>query len=257
MTNEELAMKIQKGEAELMPQLWEQIKRWVYKMAHKWVFRFDGARGVTVDDLISSGYIAFAEAVKTFQPVSAFTTWLTMYLKKAFLDTYGLRAHKDDPLHDAVSLDAPLQIDDDLTLGESVADPYGEAELLAQEEKLFQVQLHEALEETLSTLPEDQSEVLRLHYYDSLSFAEIAQCVGVYPQTVKQRESKALRTIRRSPKAQQLTSFIDFDCYHGVGSGTFRRTGMSIQERYLMNLEYACERKMHKQVMTNYMDSLD
>lgn len=257
MTNEELAMKIQNGEAEHMPQLWDQVKRLVYKMAHRWVFRFDGARGVTVDDLINSGYIALTEAVETFRPEGAFTTWFTLYLKNAFLEAYGLRSHKNDPLHGAVSLDAPLQIDEDLTLGDSVADPYGEAALLAQEDKLFQVQLHEALEETLSTLPEDQSEVLRLHYYDSLSFAEIAQCVGVYPQTVKQRESKALRTIRRSPKAQQLTSFIDFDCYHGVGSGTFQRTGMSIQERYLMNLEYACKRKMHKQVMTNYMDSLD
>ena len=38
MTNEELAMKIQEGVAELMPQLWEQVKHWVYKMAHKWVF---------------------------------------------------------------------------------------------------------------------------------------------------------------------------------------------------------------------------
>lgn len=239
MTNEELAMKIQNGEAEHMPQLWDQVKRLVYKMAHRWVFRFDGAKGVTANDLINSGYIAFIDAVNTFQPVGAFTTWLTMYLKNAFLDAYGLRAYKNDPLHSAVSLDAPVQIDDDLTLGDCVADPYGEAALLAQEDKLFQVQLHEALEDAMSTLPEIQSEVLRLRYYENLSLVEIAQRNGIYPQTVKQRESKALRTIRRSPKAQQLTSFIDFDCYHGVGSGTFRRTGMSIQERYLINLDRA------------------
>lgn len=255
MTNEELVMMIQDGAGELMPQLWEQVSRWVYKMANQWVISFDHTRGVTVDDLISSGYIALTEAVKTFRPVGAFTTWFTMYLKTAFLDTYGLRAHKKDLLHDAVSLDTPLQVDDDLTIGDTVTDPFGEVALLSQEEQIFQQQLHVALDEAMAILPTEQREVLHLHYYGDLTFEGIAQQVGVYTETIRQREKKALRTIRRNPAAQQLISFIDFDYYHGTGAGAFRRTGTSIQERYLMNLERAAEaeaKRTHKNVNGYY-----
>ena len=76
MTNEELAIKIQEGAAELMPTLWEQVSRWVCKLANKWTCAFAERGGVEVDDLINSGYLALAEAVKTFQVAkgAAFTT---------------------------------------------------------------------------------------------------------------------------------------------------------------------------------------
>ena len=247
MTNEELAIKIQEGAAELMPTLWEQVSRWVCKLANKWAFAFAERGCVEVDDLINSGYLALAEAVKTFQVAkgAAFTTWFTLFLKRAFLDAYGMRAYKNDPLHKAASLDAPI-VDSsgkDITLGDAVADPRGEAALAAQEERIFIEQLHDALEEALATLPQEQSEILRLHYYDGQTYEAISKQFGTYKQTIQTRANKALRGLRKPQVNAILLPFVDFDYYHGTGVGAFQRTGASIQERYLLNMEREYERR--------------
>lgn len=258
MTNEELAIKIQDGAAELMPTLWEQVSRWVCKLANKWAFAFAGMGGVEVDDLINSGYLALVEAVKTFQAEkgAAFMTWFTLFIKKAFLDAYGIRAHKNDPLHDAASLDAPI-VDSsgkDIILSDTVADPCGEAALAAQEEQIFIEQLHDALEEALATLPQEQSEVLRLHYYDGQTYEAIGKQLGTYKQTIQARANKALRGLRKPQVNAILLPFIDFDYYHGTGVGAFQRTGASIQERYLLNLEREYERRSREQPKPDYVN---
>lgn len=247
MTNEELAIKIQEGADGLVPVLWEQVRLLVYKMANRWVLAFSENRSVEIDDLVNSGYIALSEAVQTFnsEKGTAFTTWFSMYLKTAFLDAYGLRAHKNDPLHCAASLDAPI-VDSsgkDITLGDAVADPRGEAALSSLDERIFIEQLHTALDKALSTLPTEQDQILRLYYYEGKTYDEIAGLIGTYAQKIQQRAKAGLRGLRKPQIGEILIPYIDFDYYHGVGSASYHRTGASIQERYLI----AQERQMGRE----------
>lgn len=236
-TNEELAIAAQAGEKQAAHELWEGVKRFAAKTAIRWDNAFEGRNGVTVEDLINAAYIAMVDAVATYKPDSgAFLTWYGYYLKTAFCDCYGVRKRHTDPLNGAQSLDAPLG-DEDGTFSDVIADPNGEAPLRDMEEELYQRQLHDALEAELDKLPEEYSAVLRMRYYDDMTYTEIAAVTGGGPSKVHTLEGKGLQKIRYSSTAEHLLDFYDFDYYHGTGLRRFKETGVSIQERYLMNLE--------------------
>ena len=63
---------------------------------------------------------------------------------------------------------------------------------------------HEALLQKAETiarsLPEPTCTILRLCYYEHLTYREVAQQLGISPDTVKKHISKALRTLREAMK---------------------------------------------------------
>ena len=238
-TNEELALSAQAGDKQSVYELWDGVSRFAAKTAIRWYGAFDGRNGVTVDDLINSAYIAMVDALTTYKADGgSFLNWYSFYLKTAFCECYGVRKRHTDPLNDAQSLDAPLG-DEDGTLSDVTPDPNGEAPLRDMEEELYQQQLHEALELELDKLPDEYSDVIRMRYYDGMSYAEISAATGTRPGIVRTLEGKGFQKIWCSATAKRLLEFYDFDYYHGTGIRRFKETGESIQERYLMNLERA------------------
>lgn len=236
-TNEDLAIEAQGGGAPVMHALWDQVSRYVAKMAYRWTQAFYQLPGVTIDDLINSGYIAMVEAVETYSSEKgAFLTWFTFYLKKAFLECYGLRRRHRDALDVALSLDQPISEEDgDSSMMELVADPAGEADLISAEDLIYREQLHEAMEAALANIPEIWGKVLRARYYSGKTYAEISGNVNKSKNQVCVIEKKALRRLRGS-SGQRLAEFYDFNYFNGTGLGSFRQRG-SVQEQYLIKKE--------------------
>lgn len=234
-TNEDLAIEAHGGGAPVMHALWDRVSRYVAKMAYRWTQAFYQLPCVTIDDLINSGYIAMVEAVETYSSEKgAFLTWFTFYLKKAFLECYGLRRRYRDALDVALSLDQPISEEDgDSSMMELVADPAGEADLISAEDLIYREQLHEAVEAALANIPEIWGKVLRARYYSGKTYAEISGDVNKSKNQVCVIEKKALRRLRGS-SGQRLAEFYDFNFFRGVGLSSFRQRGTSIQERYLI-----------------------
>lgn len=288
MTNEELVEKIQQGERDLLPQLWEQVERFVRKLACERVeFRADGAalvRGVTgleLDDLMQAGYIAFLEAVDRFEPThdALFLTFLGFYLKKNFnfeayaasgqsryinqiardlkrSEVLGLKLKSQDQamidrLYNTSSLNATIKTSDgDATeIGNFIADPndlIGDAE-----ERIYQEQLHAALEEALGQLTENGEKTIRLRFYQNLTLDEVAEKLGVTQERVRQLEQKALRDLRKPGVSKGLESFIErctqkyvqqyveerTPYYMRIGVDTFHSSGESAVERIVFRRE--------------------
>ena len=54
MSNEEIAVSIQQGNNELIPELWEQVQKFLYALSSRYVTLYDGlcqSTGVTIEDL--------------------------------------------------------------------------------------------------------------------------------------------------------------------------------------------------------------
>lgn len=68
MTNEELVALIQGGDQEKLPQLWEQVERFVAQQANRRLVLSGGLGGVEFGDLYNAGYLALVAAVDTFDP---------------------------------------------------------------------------------------------------------------------------------------------------------------------------------------------
>lgn len=209
MTNEELASMIQNGQTEAVLPLWQQVERYVRKSANRWSYAWIG-RGISSDDLYQSGFIAMMEAVATFdQDKAKFLTWLGYYLRKVFSDALGIRTKRDnlDPLNYAASLDAPLVDGEEATLEDvtpNPADYIGEAD-----RRIYLEQLHGELERALSALPEEESEALRLRFYNGLSIKDTAKAGGITPDEARRREVKAMRKLRQGKQAARLRAYVD------------------------------------------------
>lgn len=91
MTNEELVELIQSGDNSKLPELWEQVRRFVWREAIRRVDLSSGMGGVTAEDLYQSGYIALLSAVDSFDPAAgrSFVSWLSLALKTQFAAENG------------------------------------------------------------------------------------------------------------------------------------------------------------------------
>ena len=241
MSNEEIVLRIQTGETELMEKLWEGVEKLIRKQANRVSHALGCRFGVEADDLYQTGYFAMVAAVDTYTAdAGSFTNWLMFYLKTAFAEASGYRTVKGrrDPLRNSLSLDKPLgEQADSAVFGDLIPDPVAAATMESIEEKLWRKQLQEAMEAVLRELPAEQTAVLRCRYYDGQTLAATAQQLGVTNCEIRQLEGKGLKTLRHHKLAKRIRPFYDFDYYGGVSLNAFQNSGMSVQERYLIDRE--------------------
>ena len=256
MTNEELVSLIQAGDRDLIPQLWEQVGRFVALQADRYARAVDGYGGITSEDLYQCGYIALVSAIETFDADKEckFITWYAYYLKTAFVQASGRRTSKRDPLNICASLDKPIDNgeDSDTTLGDFQADSHAEQDFDDAENRIWLDQLHTALDAALNDLPDKQSEAIRRQYYQGETLGEIALSNGVSRECVRQCAEKGFATIRSGRYSQGLKQFIEFRTpyYHSVGVRQFQSTNTSAVEQAVFARERLLEywRNKHSQV---------
>lgn len=222
MSNEEVAALIQSGRDDLTATLWGQVERFIAQQAKRWCYAWQGRGGAEFDDLYQTGFLAMLEAVRTYDPEKRmkFISWLGVCLKAPFLAAVGYRTkhQQQDPLEASTSFDAPVEGAEGLTVGDMVADPLDC--IAAADRRIFNEQLHGALDEALDRLPQEQARAIRRRFYEGLSFAQAAELDHTTPDAVKRQEAAAMQQLRRKESARRLRAFLDertpFYSVHGV-----------------------------------------
>ena len=243
MTNEELAVAIRNGRTELIPQLWENVRRFVHGRSRNVMQHIPPSYGVTEEDLVQSGYFALCSAIEKYDPEQgSFLTVLSFYLKNEFAAAGGY-AKTPDPITSAVSLDAPTNGDDGEgdPLEDFVASqrPGGGDDYTDADDRMFAQQLHEALEQEISKLPPKQQTVIRGRYWAGRTFADIAKQEGVSTAAMQSREKEGLRRMRYSSTAGNLRQYIELhtDYYRRVSASSYQRGAASSVEQLVLQRE--------------------
>ena len=180
MTNEELAKLIQAGEREHEAQLWAQVERFIVYKARHFANCLQGG-AADFEDLRQAGYFAMLEATRYFRPDKEFQflTYLKWTLKKSFAVVAGIAGSKRDASLFAHSLDAPAMNDDGSDSGIAfICDEQSLDQFEAVECQQFTFKVRAALLEAMRGLSEKRQNVLILHYYGEMPFAEIAKIIG-------------------------------------------------------------------------------
>lgn len=242
MTNEDLAVRIQAGERERLPELWDRVERFAAQQARR-TARAAGP-GTDWEDLYQCGYLALAEAVEDYnRDRGCFLTWFGFFLKTAFAEEAGYRTQhqRRDPLRWSASLDAPIPGAEDLLLSDMVPDP---ADSIGDvEEAVWREELHTAMTEALCTLPPEYRDMLHRLYYQGQTLTAAGRETGRTLEGARQVEKKALRQLRRPQTARKLRPFAypDGDIYaaglRSTGTGAFMRTGTSSTEAAVLRME--------------------
>ena len=255
--NAALAALAATGNAFALGQLWEINQGLIRSMFWKWYpanKAVADAHGMTVEDFEQEGYFAIQYAAEHYDPGKgfAFSTWLAYAMKRQIQQaltnghrrnipgTYGkVHTVSADPLNYCTSLDIPLDAEDDgaASLGEIQPDPTAAEAFRDVEERIYQKELHDALEEALHKLTEREETMIRDRFYQQKTLQDIAVEEGLSYGRVRQVMGKALRTLRRSPRLQRWhDDLITTQEYHHIGKTAFS-SGGSIEERILEVLE--------------------
>ena len=255
-TNAALAALAATGNSYALGQLWELNKGLLRSMFWKWYPAHKAqadAHGLTADDFEQEGFFAVQHAAQTYDPAQgAFTTWLTAAMQRQIQRTLTNghartvtgedgRRHTTsaDLLNHCTSLDVPLDDEDggSATLGDLKEDATAAAELDAVEDKLFQEQLHSALEEALAKLTDREADVLRRRYYQQQPLREVGEAYGVAWSRAQQVEKAAMRKLRRNPALCRFhDEVIQHHAYRGTSFGSWQYSG-SVEEHLVEYLE--------------------
>lgn len=239
VTNEELCTLIKAGDNGYLPQLWEQVRRFIASRAARYLTAMPYHHGAELEDLIQSGYFAVLQAVKYYDTEKdfKFLTFLNQTIKTAFSETTGTRSRKRNPLNNSVSLDEPFAGNEDFTRLSTLSDSTTlQLEEIAIEDE-YTRQLRGTLEQALSILSDDTKELLELHYYFGVNLRQIAGLRGISAAALAQREYDAFSAIRRSNCGKKLLTFLHWysdNPYSGTGYCSWKKGGMSVAERFLL-----------------------
>ena len=163
------------GDQSAFAMLMDRYKKPVYHMVLKMVRNVDDAEDLTIE--------AFSKAFKNlhrFKKDYTFSTWLFRiatnnaidFIRKKKLDTFSLDTSYTDDAGESVSMDV---LDPDLT----------------PEEETVKTQKIELVQMFVTKLPTKYQRLVRLRYFDELSYEEIAQELDAPLGTVKAQLHRA------------------------------------------------------------------
>lgn len=238
MTNEELAIEIQKGNSTLLETLWNQTKGFVWQQAKRWALAWQARKDFDINDLVQSGYIAMVNAVQCYdQQGGTFLTLLNYSLLTEFSNVAGCRTErqKNEPLNKAASLDEPIKGNDEAKRVRTLADTIETEEpaFEAIEEADFRAHLAQAVRDAVSDLPDQQRRTVEAHWLNGQSYKDIAAALNVSQSRIGQINTAALRALRKGEHAPKLSEYLygDRNYYKNTGFRAWKRTGSSAVER--------------------------
>lgn len=210
MSNEELAVEIQKGNKKFCKQLWEQVENFVKKEAYRYynALRLSGRHYTPdPDDFISEGYIAVLEAVKYYDRNKDFRyiTYLSKTLKKAFSSVSGLgtlRAKKE-PLNNCNSLNIIIGKEGDyIELIDSISDDAAQSEF----KKIELSETQQIISEAIAELSECDRLLIKMRFWREQPYETIGSVLGITAAAVSKREKRILRKLRINDNLRSLYS---------------------------------------------------
>ena len=233
MTNEQLAELIgQGGNDELIPLLWEKVRRLVYMQCDR-IYRYYPDRfishGVEAWDLKQEAYTAFLAAVQAYDKGKGykFTTYLPLHIKRAVRRILA----GNDALNRADSLNELIGEDEDTERQELIPDEHSAEPFEQVEQQSVYAELHAVVDE----LPEPESAIIKEHFFSGKAMTVIAQENGLSVERIRQIRNGALRRLRLPKNARRLA---EVNPYRHKSLAAFRTTFSSEIEDYVERREH-------------------
>lgn len=181
MTQELLVARAKAGDESAFAALVEENQKKVYALALRMVGDPEDAA-----DLAQEAFLSAWKGLPQFQGTAAFSTWLYRLTTNACIDFLRREARRKRT-GSVLSLDDTGD-GDSLELPDDRADPH---------RALEQQQTREQIAQAMAKLSEEHRRVLALREVAGLSYAQIADLLGVEEGTVKSRIARARLALRK------------------------------------------------------------
>lgn len=250
-TNEELVKLIQDGQTEYIPQLWDQVYKFICLQARRRLIVQEEHIKQLEDDMINESYFDFLQAVDGYKSDGGalFLTYLEYHIRNSFNRALDVRTQrgKNNPLRYAVSFNDPVkgakgsksvEGEESLTFQDIIIDHMAEEEYRLIENEEFWEDVHELLEKTiLNATSGKMQEILLVMLHEGCIIAEACRMLGIEPRksrSIYENYHIAMRHIRRHLRYKALEDCrkIGVDEYlsiglRGSGVNSFRNNGFT------------------------------
>ncbi len=181
MTEEELIPKAAKGDQDAFAQLLELHQGKVYGLTLRLTGSAEDAMELTQETFFNAW-----RGLPNFHAESKFSTWLYRLATNAAIDF--LRREKRRQAVTTVSISP----DDDEAPALDIPD-----RRFTPQDELERQELRQAIQRGMAQLSDEHRQVLTLREFSGLSYAEIAQVLGIEEGTVKSRIARARLALRK------------------------------------------------------------
>lgn len=233
-------MIVLKPSAEAPDNLFDEMERLIFSVVNRYWNYLKHHPAYDLDDLIQEGRLAVIEAAKTWDKLggAAFSTWATLYIKRAVNRALGIRWRQGEgtvlpPL--LASLDAPVDDAGEMFLSDLIADPAA----CEGWEGMAASQVQQEVREAVEQLPGDLHTIAKRHILGREPLALVAASLGLEGNQAITQKEKTLKALRKSlmPLYREYVLDIDTDWYKRKGIASFRRTHSSVVEDIAMDRE--------------------
>lgn len=246
MTNEELAIKIKGGSTDLIADLWTQTEKIIRLKANHYFIQYQALclrRGVSVEDLYQVGFFALLGAIEAYEPESEYV--FNTYLKYPYMNEVrrllGKKTSKKDALDSAKSFDAPAIVsfkdDEETLLLDLIPDLSAEEAYKNIIDEDYRISLKNALDKALASLPQKREAIVRARYYKGLNLQALAERFDLSNTSVSAILRRSLEALSRRSELKSMRDEIISRFEYTSGFITWKKTGMSPQERIVVKLE--------------------
>jgi RNA polymerase sigma-70 factor (ECF subfamily) len=168
-SDEQLMVAHTGGDAEAFAQLYRRYVQPLLRLMVRAQRSDEEAR-----DLVQQTFLQLHRARADYDASRRFRPWLYAIARNVSREAFRKRQRRPTVSNDVPGTPEPL------------------AESLAPE----QIQVARAVRAAIEALPAYQREVIELHWFDGLTFTEIAQCLGVAANTAKVRAHRGYQSLR-------------------------------------------------------------
>jgi RNA polymerase sigma-70 factor (ECF subfamily) len=167
-TDEELMVAYARGDRAAFEALFERYAEKLERLMLRELFAREEAH-----DLVQQTFLQLHRARFDFDPAQRFKPWLYTIALNLKREHFRRRRRRPETLG---------------SVGDERAAPPGAHEAF---------EAHRSLAWALAQIPEDHRTVIELHWFDGLSFAEVAECLGIGAVAAKVRAHRGYQRLRK------------------------------------------------------------
>lgn len=216
---------------EVQEALYLEYRPFLYSLANR-VKAMSHDPAVDCDDLVQDGFFALLHAAYRFKlnERKSFKRYAEWYIRREMYKTAGGRFSVDEQGKRHVyfpfvsSLDEPLAVDSEITLGETIEDE----KAANPAEKAVENCVVQTVRRCVNSLPEKQKQVTNRHYMQFKDLKRTAEELGLSYTDACSTRDNALKSLRRMRGIRTLRENVDY--YRGSSLASFNRTHMSTTE---------------------------
>ena len=202
--------KVQSGERDLIPELWELLRPLTNKFINKYLFSWKGTRHYEYDDLLDLSYIALCAALDGYNSrKGAFSAYYFLHIQRATAELRGTRK-RHDVNRDTVSLNISLLEDEEVELLDALEDDAATETLAEIERRVYLEQLKAAFAKSDRYLTDQERQVIHACFYEQKTRREVCQRLGLSDWQIRNIAASAMNKYLQPHEDVDLRMFTDY-----------------------------------------------